>query len=111
MSATARVEAAVRQPDWLQALVFAGVAAAAALLVFASVEWPRTALLLTVSAVLLLFFVTHVDWAILLVVASSPLEGAFASGPAGISVTKLAGGICLAAFAYALARKRRTLIF
>jgi O-antigen ligase len=111
VSATARVEAAVRQPDWLQALVFAGVAALGALVVLGSLESPRTMLLLTVGAVLVICFVTHVDWAILLVVASAPLEGAFSSGPAGISVTKLAGGICIAAFLYALVTKRRTLVF
>jgi hypothetical protein len=68
-------------------------------------------LLLTVEAALLVFFVTHVDWAILLVVASAPLEGAFASGPAGISVTKLAGGLCIAAFLFALVKDRRPIVF
>ena len=68
-----------------------GSPAVGALLVLGSVVSPRMVLLLTVGAALLVFFVTHVDLAILLVVASAPLEGAFASGPAGISVTKLAG--------------------
>ena len=108
---TARVEAAVRRTDGLQALGLAGVGGLGALIVLGSVVSPRMVLLLTVGAALVLFFVTHVDWAILLVVASAPLEGAFASGPAGISVTKLAGGLCIAAFLYALVKDRRVLVF
>ena len=92
-------------------LVLLGVAALGALIVLGSVASPTKALLLTVAAGLLVFFVTHVDWAILLVVASAPLEGAFASGPAGISVTKLAGGVCIAAFLFALVKERRELVF
>jgi O-antigen ligase len=108
---TARVEAAVRRTDGPQALGLVGVAALGALVVLGSVVSPMTVLLLAVSAALLVFLVTHVDWAILLVVASAPLEGAFASGPAGISVTKLAGGICIAAFVYALVKDRRPIVF
>jgi O-antigen ligase len=108
---TARVEAAVRRFDGQQALGLAGLAGVGALIVLGSVVSPRMVLLLTVGAALVLFFVTHVDWAILLVVASAPLEGAFASGPAGISVTKLAGGLCIAAFLYALVKDRRVLVF
>ncbi len=111
MFETARVEAAVRRLDGQQALGLAGVAGVGALIVLGSVVSPRMVLLLTVGAALLVFFVTHVDWAILLVVASAPLEGAFASGPAGISVTKLAGGLCIAAFLYALVKDRRVLVF
>jgi O-antigen ligase len=107
----ARVEAAVRRTDPLQAYIAAGVVAVGALVVVGSVASPKMALLLTVSAALLVFFVTHVDWAILLVVASAPLEGAFASGPAGVSVTKLAGGICIAAFVYALVNEKRPIVF
>ena len=111
MFETARVEAAVRRLDGQQALGLAGVAGVGALIVLGSVVSPRMVLLLTVGAALLVFFVTHVDWAILLVVASAPLEGAFASGPAGISVTKLAGGLCIAAFLYALVKDRRPIVF
>ena len=111
MFETARVEAAVRRTDGLQALGLAGVAALGALVVLGSVISPMTVMLLAVSAALLVFLVTHIDWAILLVVASAPLEGAFASGPAGISVTKLAGGICIAAFVYALVKDRRPIVF
>ena len=92
-------------------LVLVGVAALGALIVLGSVASPKKALLLAVAAGLLVFFLTHVDWAILLVVASAPLEGAFASGPAGISVTKLAGGVCIAAFLFALVKERRELVF
>ena len=111
MFETARVEAAVRRLDGEQALGLAGLAGVGALIVLGSVVSPRMMLLVTVGAALLVFFVTHVDWAILLVVASAPLEGAFASGPAGISVTKLAGGLCIAAFLFALVKDRRPIVF
>jgi hypothetical protein len=88
---TARVEAAVRRLDGEQALGLAGVAGVGALIVLGSVVSPRRCCPDGQGGAARLF-VTHVDWAILLVVASAPLEGAFASGPAGISVTKLAGG-------------------
>ena len=104
MLSSARLEAAFRRPDGLDALELLGLAAVAALLVAGSVAMPRATLLLALAAVALVFLVTRIDLAILLVVATAPLEGAFASGPAGISVTKFAGYICIAAFVYALAK-------
>ena len=111
MLSSARLEAAFRRPDGLDALELLGLAAVAAVLVAGSVAMPRATLLLALAAVALVFLVTRIDLAILLVVATAPLEGAFASGPAGISVTKLAGYICIAAFVYALAKERRPLVF
>lgn len=72
---------------------------------------PAGTVVLALSLVGLVMLVARIDFAILLVVATAPLEGAFASGPAGVSVTKLAGFICIAAFVYALARERRPLVF
>ncbi len=111
MLSSARLEAAFRRPDGLDALELLGLAAVAAVLVAGSVAMPRATLLLALAAVALVFLVTRIDLAILLVVATAPLEGAFASGPAGISVTKLAGYICIAAFVYALVKERRPLVF
>jgi O-antigen ligase len=108
---TYRLEAAARRFDGPQALTLLGLAAVAAMLVAGSVAMPRTTLLLAVATVALVFLVTRIDLAILFVVATAPLEGAFASGPAGVSVTKLAGYVCIAAFVFALVKERRRLVF
>ena len=71
---------------------------------------PLTLLLLIVAGAVVLTALLRIDLALLLVVATAPLEAAFASGPAGISVTKLAGGLCFAAFAATLVRSRRRLL-
>jgi putative inorganic carbon (hco3(-)) transporter len=106
-----RLEAAARRPDGRHSLALLGVAALAAVLVVGSVEAPRTTLMLAFGGTALAFLVTRIDLAILLVVATAPLEGEFASGPAGISVTKLAGYMCIAAFLYALVKERRLIVF
>ena len=111
MLSTSRLEAAARRPDGPQAFMLLGLAAVAAVLVAGSVAMPRTTLLLAAAAVALAFLVTRVDLAIILVVATAPLEGAFASGPAGVSLTKLAGYVCIAAFVLALVKERRRLVF
>ena len=111
MLSTSRPEAAARRPDGLQALLLLGLAAVAAVLVAGSVAMPGTTLLLAVAAVALVFLVTRIDLAILLVVATAPLEGQFSSGAGGLSVTKLAGYVCIAAFFYALIRNRRPIVF
>lgn len=111
MFSTARLEAAVRRPDGLDALWVLGLAGVATAFVAGSVAMPRATLLLTLAAAALVLLLTRIDLAILLVVATAPLEGAFASGPAGVSVTKLAGYVCIAAFVYALAKERRRLVF
>jgi len=88
-----------------------GLAGIAAVLVAGSVARPLATLLVALGAVALGFLVTRVDLAILFVVATAPLEGEFASGPAGISVTKLAGYVCILAFLFALVRERRPIVF
>jgi putative inorganic carbon (HCO3(-)) transporter len=108
----ARVEAFTRRRlDRTEAFALLGVAAAAAPLVAGSVVRPGITLLLVAAAAALVLFITRIDLAILFVVATAPLEGEFKSGPAGISVTKVAGFVCIAAFCYALVRERRQLVF
>jgi len=106
----ARLEA-TRRPDGALALGSLGLVGIAAVLVAGSVANPLATLLLALGAVALGVLVTRIDLAILFVVATAPLEGEFASGPAGISVTKLAGYICIVAFVYALVRERRRIVF
>jgi len=52
-------------------------------------------------------FLARTDLAILFIVATAPIEGEWVTGPRGISVTKLAGGLCIASFAFTVARQRR----
>jgi len=100
-----------RRPDGLELAALGGLALAGSVLVVASVERPATALLVAAAGAAVLLILARTDVAILLVVATAPLEGAFSSGPAGISVTKLAGLLCLASFVVTVARQRRVLTF
>lgn len=109
MTLPGRIEAA--RPDRFELLGLGGLAAAAAVLTVGAIERPALVLVLVVVGAAGLLFLLRTDLALLLVVAAAPLEGAFASGPAGISVTKLTGGICFASFAFAVARGRRLLRF
>jgi putative inorganic carbon (HCO3(-)) transporter len=71
---------------------------------------PSLVLLLVVLGGAAVVFLLRPDLALLLVVAAAPLEGAFSSGPAGISLTKLTGGLCFASFAFSLVRGRNLLV-
>src|SRR5919204_634179 len=73
-------------PVELTGLVLLGAAGAA--LIVGAVTAPLTALLLVSAGCAALVFLARTDLAILLVVATAPLEGEFASGPAGIIVTQ-----------------------
>jgi O-antigen ligase len=105
----ARVEAA--RPDGLELAGLIGLAAAAGALALGALERPNFVLVLVLGGAAVLLFLLRTDLALLLVVAAAPLEGAFSSGPAGISVTKLTGGLCFASFAFSLARGRQQLVF
>ena len=109
MEIPARIEAA--RPDGLELAGLLGLAAAAGALALAALERPNLALVLVLGGAAVLLFLLRTDLALLLVVATAPLEGAFSSGPSGISVTKLTGGLCFAAFAFSLARGRQKLFF
>jgi len=105
----ARIEAA--RPDGLELAGLIGLAGAAGALALGALERPTLALVLVLGGAAALLFLLRTDLALLLVVAAAPLEGAFSSGPAGISVTKLTGGLCFASFAFSLARGQRRLVF
>jgi len=105
----ARLEAA-RRPDAALAAGALALAGVAALLAAGAVAMPRETLLVAAGAVAFVFLVTRVDLAILLVVATAPLEGQFGSGSGALSVTKIAGYVCIAAFLYALVKEHRRLV-
>jgi len=109
----AGVEAALgrRLPDGLALLGLLGLAAAAGTLALGAAVRPWTTLLAVGAAGALLVLLARTDLAVLFVVATAPLEGAFRTGPAGISITKLAGGICIASFLLTMLRQRRVLVF
>lgn len=109
MTLPGRLEAA--RPDGLELAGVLGLAAAAGALALGALEQPSLALLVAFGGAAVLLFLLRTDLALLLVVATAPLEGAFSSGPAGISVTKLTGGLCFVSFAFAVARGRRKLYF
>jgi O-antigen ligase len=108
-----RLEAAAarNRPDAIELLGLVALAGVAAVLVLGAVERPSLTLLLVVVGISATVFLLRTDLALLLVVAVAPVEGAFASGPGGISVTKLTGALCFASFALTLARGRRQIVF
>jgi len=109
MTLPGRLEAA--RPDRLELAQLLGLAGAAGALALGALERPSLALVLVLGGASVLLFLLRTDLALLLVVATAPLEGAFSTGPAGISVTKLTGGLCFASFAFTLARGNRKFLF
>ena len=109
----ARFDAAVsrRYPDAFELAGLAALGAAAVALAAGAVAKPTLALIAVPAFAVVLLLLLRTDFALLLVVATAPIEGLFASGPAGISVTKLAGGICIASFVFNVFRERRVLVF
>jgi putative inorganic carbon (HCO3(-)) transporter len=104
-----RVEAA--RPDGLELLGYLGLAAAAGILALGALERPALVAILVLGGAAVLVFLLRPDLALLLVVATAPLEGAFSSGPAGISLTKLTGGLLFASYLFSLARGKQRLVF
>lgn len=109
----ARVQAALQRPfpDPLELFAVLGLLAVAAALAAGAVVRPGATLVLVLAAAAVVTLLVRTDLAVLFVVATAPLEGAFRTGPAGISVTKLAGGICIASFLLTVARQKRILVF
>jgi O-antigen ligase len=92
--------------------VAAAAAVGAAILVAAAAATERPASTLLVFLVLLFVGVCllRTDVAVLLVVATGPLEGEWKNGPAGISLTKIAGALVFASFLFHVIRRRRPLL-
>ena len=103
-----------RQPvdqSRLQILAAIGIAAAVVPLSALAAIHPIAALVLFAGLVIGVVSILHAQVALLLLVASAPIEGAFLiGGSQTLTVTKLAGGLCFAGFIlYALTFRRRLL--
>ena len=97
--------------DPVEVLGLLGLSLVAGLLALSAVLRPADALLLVLGAGVVGVFLLRTDFAILLVVATAPLEGLWDAGPAGIPLTKVAGALCLASFALTVARQNRVIAF
>ena len=108
-----RLETAIGRPrpDAFELAGLAALGAAAVALAAGAVTRPSLTLVAIPAFAAVLVLLLRTDFALLLVVATAPLEGLFASGPGGASVTKIAGGICIASFALSVLRERRVLVF
>jgi putative inorganic carbon (hco3(-)) transporter len=107
-----RLEAALprRRPDGLELLGLSALVAAALACAVGAAVRPTTLLLGIAAGAAVLVFLARTDLALLFVVATAPLEGAFASGLGGVTFTKLAGGLAIVSFAVTVARERRVLV-
>ena len=97
--------------DHLEVLGLLGLSLLAGLLAVGAVVRPSVALLLVLFGAVAIVFLLRTDLAILLVVATAPIEGIWETGPHGISLTKLAGAICFASFALTVFRQNRVIRF
>src|SRR5256885_1412767 len=91
-------------PDTRAAPLIYGAAAVTVLAAaLAAVERPAAVLIAVVALSAITVVLLRTDLAILLVVASAPVELAVTTTVGGLSLTKIAGGLCFASFAlYAL---------
>jgi O-antigen ligase len=79
-------------------------------LALAAVQRPLAVLAGTAGLAVVTFCLLRVDAAVLLLVASAPLEEALPLAGSGLSLTKLLGALCFASFALHALRTRRPLV-
>ena len=105
---TAAALAAEDRPGLATAAVVA-LAALAAPLALVAARDPGRIVLVTIALVVAVVALARVEIALMLLVASAPLEDAVQlSGNPQLTITKIAGGLCFASFAlYALSTHRR----
>jgi O-antigen ligase len=110
LHSVARLARTPRRPDRIELAAAAGFGLLALAAAAGAVERPTTFLALAAAAVVVVTAIARLDVAILLVVATAPLEAAFANGPGGASVTKVAGGLCFLSFVVYVVRTSRPLL-
>src|SRR3954462_3021016 len=86
-------------PDSRITLLYIAVSSAAAMAALAAVQRPVAALVAVLMLGLVSVALLRTDLPILLVVVSAPLELAVTTTIGGLSLTKIAGGLCFASFA------------
>jgi O-antigen ligase len=106
----ARLARTPRLPDWVDVAFATGLGLAALAIAVGALERPTRLVLLVAVGAVVVAAIARLDFAILLVVATAPLEAAFANGPGGISITKVAGGLLLISFVVYVARAPRPLL-
>jgi putative inorganic carbon (hco3(-)) transporter len=85
-----------------------GLAIASAPLAVLGAQDPAFAVTALLALAVVAVCLARVEFAVLLLVAAAPLEGAFQVGGGQLSLTKLAGGLCFASFAlHAISSERR----
>ena len=102
-----RVTAARLTPE-LGVVAAAGVALPLALL---AARWPLAVGLGLAAVVVVAVCIFVIELAVLLVVASAPIEAAVTLGPPQLTITKITGAICFASFALYAVRGNRRLRF
>jgi O-antigen ligase len=99
-------------PDTRAAPLIYGAAAVTVLAAaLAAVERPAAVLIAVVALSAITVVLLRTDLAILLVVASAPVELAVTTTVGGLSLTKIAGGLCFASFALYALRSRDKIYF
>jgi putative inorganic carbon (hco3(-)) transporter len=97
--------------EGVEVLAVAGVGAAVLAAAAAATERPAATLVAFLVLLVVGVALLRTDLAVLLVVATGPLEGVWRNGPGGISLTKMAGALVFASFAFHVVRRRRPLLF
>ena len=98
-------------PDTRVPLVYAAVAATVLVAAFAAVQQPKGVLVAVVALSAVTVALIRTDLAILLVVASAPVELAVTTTIGGLSLTKIAGGLCFISFGLYALRSRDEIYF
>ena len=109
-SARARSSALPRHNALVAAAAVAGLAAFGALSLAAATMRPGSTLVGMAVAALVVTVLWRVDLALLLVVATGPLELAYNLHVGPLTITKAAGALCLLSFALNSLRSRRPLV-
>jgi O-antigen ligase len=98
--------AEARVPDSQALLIYIAAATVVVMAALAAVQRPTEVLVAVAALSAVIVVLLRTDLAILLVVASAPVELAVTTTIGGLSLTKIAGGLCFASFALYALRSR-----
>ncbi|HEY8726352.1 MAG TPA: hypothetical protein VIL91_06575, partial [Gaiellaceae bacterium] len=103
--------AATRVPDSQVLFVYVAAAVTVVMAALAAAQRPTDVLVGVVALSVVTVALLRTDLAILLVVASAPVELAVTTTIGGLSLTKIAGGLCFVSFALYALRSREQIYF